>query len=95
MAAIFTYGFDAEQNFKNANIDLYTLSNYQNLLNLAVAKSYITEKKNKQRMERESFYLGYKIKNKFKDELRKSKVTVQKSAHELFDLLTDVKSYEN
>jgi orotate phosphoribosyltransferase len=39
------YGFDvAEQNFKNANIDLYTLSNYQNLLNLAVAKSYITEK---------------------------------------------------
>jgi orotate phosphoribosyltransferase len=44
MAAIFTYGFDvAEQNFKNANIDLYTLSNYQNL-NLAVAKSYITEK---------------------------------------------------
>jgi orotate phosphoribosyltransferase len=33
MAAIFTYGFDvAEQNFKNANIDLYTLSNYQNLL---------------------------------------------------------------
>jgi orotate phosphoribosyltransferase len=45
MAAIFTYGFDvAEQNFKNANIDLYTLSNYQNLLNLAVAKHYITEK---------------------------------------------------
>jgi orotate phosphoribosyltransferase len=45
MAAIFTYGFDvAEQNFKNANINLYTLSNYQNLLNLAVAKSYITEK---------------------------------------------------
>jgi orotate phosphoribosyltransferase len=45
MAAIFTYGFDvAEQNFKNANIDLYTLSNYQNLLNLAVAKNYITEK---------------------------------------------------
>jgi orotate phosphoribosyltransferase len=45
MAAIFTYGFDvAEQNFKNANIDLYTLSNYQNLLNLAVAKKYITEK---------------------------------------------------
>ena len=45
MAAIFTYGFDvADQNFKNAGIDLYTLSNYQNLLNLAVAKSYITEK---------------------------------------------------
>lgn len=44
MAAIFTYGFDvAEENFKNANLDLYTLSNYQNLLNLAVSKKYITE----------------------------------------------------
>jgi orotate phosphoribosyltransferase len=44
MAAIFTYGFEiAEENFKNAQIDLYTLSNYQNLLNLAVAKKYITE----------------------------------------------------
>lgn len=44
MAAIFTYGFDiAEENFKNANLDLFTLSNYQNLLNLAVAKRYISE----------------------------------------------------
>ena len=44
MAAIFTYGFEiAQENFKNANIDLFTLSNYQNLLNLAVAKRYITE----------------------------------------------------
>jgi orotate phosphoribosyltransferase len=44
MAAIFTYGFGvAEENFKNAHLDLYTLSNYQNLLNLAVAKKYITE----------------------------------------------------
>lgn len=44
MAAIFTYGFDvATENFKNSNVDLYTLSNYQNLLNLAVAKKYITE----------------------------------------------------
>ena len=44
MVAIFTYGFDvAEENFKNKNIDLYTLSNYKNLLNLAVAKKYITE----------------------------------------------------
>jgi orotate phosphoribosyltransferase len=44
MAAIFTYGFDvAQENFKNANVDLFTLSNYQNLLNLAVAKKYITE----------------------------------------------------
>ncbi|AOW10886.1 orotate phosphoribosyltransferase [Flavobacterium gilvum] len=44
MAAIFTYGFDvAEENFKNSKVELYTLSNYQNLLNLAVAKKYITE----------------------------------------------------
>jgi orotate phosphoribosyltransferase len=44
MAAIFTYGFDvAEENFKNANIDLYTLSNYENLLDLAVQKQYITD----------------------------------------------------
>ncbi|OXG06603.1 orotate phosphoribosyltransferase [Flavobacterium araucananum] len=44
MAAIFTYGFNvAEDNFKNANIDLYTLSNYENLLDLAVQKQYITE----------------------------------------------------
>jgi orotate phosphoribosyltransferase len=48
MAAIFTYGFDvADQNFKDAKVDLYTLSNYQNLLNLAVAKSYISEKEEK------------------------------------------------
>jgi orotate phosphoribosyltransferase len=48
MAAIFTYGFDlAEENFKNANIELYTLSNYSNLLNLAVAKSYIAEEEQK------------------------------------------------
>ncbi|GIQ59999.1 orotate phosphoribosyltransferase [Flavobacterium collinsii] len=44
MAAIFTYGFSvAEENFKNANIDLYTLSNYENLLDLAVQKQYISE----------------------------------------------------
>ncbi|MBP9793677.1 MAG: orotate phosphoribosyltransferase [Flavobacterium sp.] len=44
MAAIFTYGFDvAEGNFKEANVDLFTLSNYENLLDLAVAKEYITE----------------------------------------------------
>ena len=44
MAAIFSYGFDiASDNFKNANVDLYTLSNYENLLPLAVAKKYITE----------------------------------------------------
>ncbi|MBE8724039.1 orotate phosphoribosyltransferase [Flavobacterium hungaricum] len=44
MAAIFTYGFGvAEENFKNANINLFTLSNYENLLDLAVQKQYITE----------------------------------------------------
>lgn len=44
LAAIFTYGFDvAQDSFKNANVDLYTLSNYQNLLKLAVAKQYISE----------------------------------------------------
>src|SRR5690606_29129884 len=44
MVAIFTYGFDlAEENFKAANVELCTLSNYDNLLNLATAKKYITE----------------------------------------------------
>jgi orotate phosphoribosyltransferase len=44
MVAIFSYGFDvANENFKKANIDLYTLGNYENLLSLAVAKKYITE----------------------------------------------------
>jgi orotate phosphoribosyltransferase len=45
MAAIFSYGFDiASENFKKADVDLFTLSNYENLLTLAVAKKYITEK---------------------------------------------------
>ena len=44
MADIFSYGFAvASNNFKKANVDLYTLSNYENLLPLAVAKRYITE----------------------------------------------------
>ncbi len=44
MVAIFSYGFDvATENFKNANVNLNTLSNYENLLNLAVEKKYITE----------------------------------------------------
>lgn len=44
MAAVFSYGFQvAEDNFANANVDLFTLSNYENLLELAVAKEYITE----------------------------------------------------
>ncbi len=48
MAAVFNYGFDvAAKNFKNANLDLYTLSDYENLLKLAVEKMYITEKEEK------------------------------------------------
>ena len=48
MAAIFSYGFQvAEENFKNAKVDLYTLSNYENLLPLAVNKKYITEEEEK------------------------------------------------
>lgn len=44
MVAIFTYGFAAaDENFKNANVELLTLSNYENLLSLAVEKKYITE----------------------------------------------------
>ena len=44
MVAIFTYGFAvAEENFKKANVDLYTLGNYENLLRLAVHKQYINE----------------------------------------------------
>ncbi len=44
MVAIFTYGFDvAEENFKAANVTLNTLGNYNTLLDLAVAKQYITE----------------------------------------------------
>ncbi|WP_293871425.1 orotate phosphoribosyltransferase [Flavobacterium sp.] len=45
MVAIFTYGFAiSEENFKKATIDLKTLSNYETLLHLALAKNYITEK---------------------------------------------------
>jgi len=44
MAAIFTYGFDvASENFKNAGIELMTLSNYPTLLKTAIAKNYIAE----------------------------------------------------
>ena len=44
MVAIFTYGFEiAEENFKNANVELFTLGNYDMLLKEAVAKQYITE----------------------------------------------------
>ena len=44
MVAIFTYGFAiAEENFKKANVELYTLGNYEHLLKLAVHKQYINE----------------------------------------------------
>jgi orotate phosphoribosyltransferase len=45
MVAIFTYGFAISvENFKNEKVALCTLSNYDNLLELAVDKKYITEK---------------------------------------------------
>ena len=45
MIAIFSYGFDvATQNFANANVELSTLSNYENLINIALAKNYLSEK---------------------------------------------------
>ncbi len=44
MAAIFNYGFEvASTNFKEANVDLFTLSDYENLLNFAISKQYITD----------------------------------------------------
>jgi orotate phosphoribosyltransferase len=48
MVAIFTYGFQiADENFKKANVDLFTLSNYENLLTQAVAKKYLAEEEQK------------------------------------------------
>ncbi len=42
MVAIFTYGFKmAEENFKKANCTVYTLSNYDTLLELALETGYI------------------------------------------------------
>ncbi len=44
MAAIFTYAFDiADQNFKEANVDLVCLSNYPALLEGAVATNAISQ----------------------------------------------------
>ncbi len=43
MVAIFSYNFDiAKQNFKEANVNLHTLSNYENLLEQALDTNYIT-----------------------------------------------------
>ncbi|MCX2679674.1 orotate phosphoribosyltransferase [Galbibacter sp. EGI 63066] len=45
MIAIFTYGFDvAENNFKDNNVTLHTLSSYEYLLEQAVETNYISEK---------------------------------------------------
>ena len=44
MVAIFTYGFDISvQNFKNANIPFYALSNYDVLIDEAVKLNYISD----------------------------------------------------
>ena len=44
MLAIFSYGFDtAAENFKNANIELHTLSNYDYLLEVALKTNYINQ----------------------------------------------------
>jgi len=45
MVAIFSYGFDvAKKNFKQENITLYTLSNYESLLEQALDTHYISQK---------------------------------------------------
>lgn len=52
MAAIFTYGFDvSKDNFKKANIDVYTLSDYSTLLTKAIEKQYVSEKEMESLME--------------------------------------------
>ncbi len=44
MVAIFDYGFDvAKTNFEEKNIDLYTLGNYESLLDSATEKNYISK----------------------------------------------------
>ncbi|HEX3008701.1 MAG TPA: orotate phosphoribosyltransferase [Bacteroidales bacterium] len=43
MVAIFTYGFStAEENFKNAGCKLFTVTNYEQLIEVAVPEGYIT-----------------------------------------------------
>lgn len=43
MVAIFSYDFDiAKENFEKANVNLHTLSNYENLLEQALQTNYIT-----------------------------------------------------
>ncbi|GAB5475939.1 MAG: orotate phosphoribosyltransferase [Maribacter sp.] len=44
MVAIFTYGFEvAKKNFEEEHLDLYTLSDYEHLVNLASETGYIKE----------------------------------------------------
>jgi len=44
MAAIFTYGFAiSKERFETAKLDVFTLSNYENLLQKAVDKKYVSE----------------------------------------------------
>lgn len=44
MASIFSYGFEqAKENFEKANCELFTLGNYQTLINQALDTKYITE----------------------------------------------------
>ena len=44
MAAIFTYGFDlSTDRFKEANVSLFTLSDYENLLKEAVVRKYVDQ----------------------------------------------------
>ncbi len=45
MVAIFNYGFDiANENFKDANLELTTLSDYNHLIEQALDTNYITDK---------------------------------------------------
>lgn len=45
MVAIFSYGFEtASKNFEEANVELHTLSNYENLLEQALDTRYINDK---------------------------------------------------
>ena len=47
MVAIFTYGFEAAlENFKKKQIELYTLSDYENLLVIAERSNYISAEEN-------------------------------------------------
>ena len=44
MVAIFTYGFDvSKENFKSNNVNLFTLSNYESLLDQALDTNYINQ----------------------------------------------------